>query len=403
MSSLPSIPEKAESLVVCAQTHIQVLAEKIGPRPAGSVAERQSMDYLSGLLSQWGYRVQREGVAFAPTPLYNLPYLIGAAALGVAGWMSTFFPWVALALPFLLMVLPQWSRQWVQSRKPTSCSENLLAELDRSGRSSPPSLLLCAHVDTARALPLREPRLLRIYSRTMDILQRFAWMIFAVALLQAWGWQVAQGLIYAVAGLGSLGAFWLAALQLSPLVRSEELSYSPGANDNASGVGVLLAIAEQLAEREGVSNSIAFLFTTAEEGGLYGARDFICNHLDWARTTAVVCLDMVGQGDHLYYVVKEGVFKPLQTSLDLQNALRQANPSIQPLWHTLRSGDYAAFCQAGFHAIGLESGGKSLADWRYHSIYDTVDGINPQMLREVLQTVLILLENYTEKSNASLI
>jgi len=35
--------------------HIEVLASKIGARPSGSSAERQALDYVSGLLSDWGY------------------------------------------------------------------------------------------------------------------------------------------------------------------------------------------------------------------------------------------------------------------------------------------------------------------------------------------------------------
>ncbi len=393
MSWSPSTPENILRLVARAQEHIEVLAGNIGPRPAGSLAERQTMDYLSGLLLQWGYEVQREPVAFAPSPRFNLPFLIGALFLGVAGWVSASFPFFALALPFLFMILPQWSRRWVQRRKPTLWSENVLAQQRHGISESAPSLLLCAHVDTALAVPLRNKRLLRLYSRTLDILQRFAWMIFALALLQTWGWQVADGLTMAVAALGSLGGLWLAFLQLLPLSKASVSDYAPGANDNASGVGVLLALAEEWAEHPTEERSVAFLFTTAEESGLYGARQFITDHPEWMNRTEVHCVDMVGNGDTLYYVAKEGVFNPLHTSPELQTRLRLANPAIQPLWHTLRSGDYAVFCQAGFRAIGLESGGKSLTDWSYHSVYDTPEKINPERIAEALRTLMAFLED----------
>ena len=392
MSWLPSTPEQLELCARRAMAHIEVLASKIGARPSGSSAERQALDYVSGLLSDWGYEVQREAVSFAPVPSLNFPYLLGAIALGVAGWVSGVFPWLALALPFFLMILPQWSRWWVQNRKPTHASENLLAKLDGK-RSEPPALLFCAHIDTARAVPLHHPWLLHLYSRTLDILQRFAWMIFALALLEAWGWPVAPGFLYSVAALGSLGGLWLAGLQLSPSP-AEELAYSPGANDNASGVGVLLAVAEELAKQDSLPLPIAFLFTTAEESGLYGGRDFVQAHPEWAKTTAVVCVDMVGKGDVLYYVAKEGIFNPLYTDRELQQAFLVANPSLQPLWHTLRSGDYAPFCQAGFRAISLESGGKSLTDWSYHTVFDTVEQINPEMLKKVIKTLSAFLEQF---------
>jgi len=392
MSWSPFTPEQIELCARRALTHIEVLARNIGARPSGSSAERQALDYVSGLLSGWGYEVQREAVAFAPVPSLNLPYVLGAMVLGLAGWVSRGFPWLALALPFFLMILPQWSRWWVQNRKPTRSSENLLAKLDGK-RLEPPALLFCAHIDTARAVPLHHPWLLRLYSRTLDILQRFAWMIFALALLEAWGWQVAQGFLYTVAALGSLGGLWLAGLQLIR-APAEELAYSPGANDNASGVGVLLAVAEELTKQAPLPLPIAFLFTTAEESGLYGGRDFVRAHPEWAKTTRVVCVDMVGKGEILYYVAKEGIFNPLYTDRELQQAVLLANPSLQPLWHTLRSGDYAPFCQAGFRVISIESGGKSLTDWSYHTTFDTVEQISPEMLKQVISTLSAFLEQY---------
>jgi hypothetical protein len=374
-------------------THLEVLAGKIGARPAGSPAERQALDYLDGLFRSWGYKVRREAVAFAPPVRFNLPYLLGAVALGVAGWVSQAVPWLALAVPFLLMILPQWSRWWVQNRKPSQASENVLAWLGGE-ELQPPVLLFCAHVDTARVVPLRHPWLLRLYSRTFDIVQRFAWMIFALALLQVWGWQIAEAVLYPVAALGSLGGLWLAVLQLLPTA-NKEAAYSPGANDNASGVAVLLALAEELATSASQPPSVAFLFTTAEECGLYGGRQFVKAHAEWAKTSSVICVDMVGSGEILYYVAKEGIFSPLYTDQQLQQALLQVHPALQPLWHTLRSGDYAAFCQAGFRAISLESGGKSLTDWSYHSVYDTPEKINPAMLQQALGVLIGFVQQNT--------
>lgn len=112
------------------------------------------------------------------------------------------------------------------------------------------------------------------------------------------------------------------------------------------------------------------------------------------KTTRVVCVDMVGKDEVLYYVAKEGIFNPLYTGRELQQAFLLANPSLQPLWHTLRSGDYAPFCQGGFRAISLESGGKSLTDWSYHTVFDTVEKIDPEMLKQVIKTLRTFLEQH---------
>ncbi len=52
---------------------------------------------------------------------------------------------------------------------------------------------------------------------------------------------------------------------------NDATSDSPGANDDASGVGVLLALAEAIAA-EGLESTVVLMATSGEEQGLYGAR-----------------------------------------------------------------------------------------------------------------------------------
>ncbi|MGB9521616.1 MAG: M28 family metallopeptidase, partial [Anaerolineales bacterium] len=263
-----------------------------------------------------------------------------------------------------------------------------------------PKIILSAHIDSAPALPFRNPIYLKGYSRAMDIIQRIAWMVAALALLQWIGISVGKAFVILVAILASLAGLlllftqWLTITQFQKS-KKENLSviYSPGANDNASGVGVLLALAEAFAQA-GLAEQVAFLFTSAEENGLYGARSFCASHENWRHNTFVICLDMVGKGENLFYVHKEGVFNPIYTSQSLNQLLLEANPHLKAVWYTLRSGDFAAFCRAGFPATSLQSGGHGLLDWRYHSVYDTADQIETPALQSVLETIGDLVINY---------
>jgi hypothetical protein len=70
----------------------------------------------------------------------------------------------------------------------------------------------------------------------------------------------------------------------------------PGADDNASGVAVALAVARDLAARRDVAGRVVFLFTGAEELGLYGARAYAATpSVPLSETRAVFNLDMVGR------------------------------------------------------------------------------------------------------------
>jgi len=70
----------------------------------------------------------------------------------------------------------------------------------------------------------------------------------------------------------------------------------PGADDNASGVAVALAVARDLAARRDVPGRVVFAFFGAEELGLLGAQAYVADPVHaLAETRAVFNLDMVGR------------------------------------------------------------------------------------------------------------
>ena len=73
-----------------------------------------------------------------------------------------------------------------------------------------------------------------------------------------------------------------------------------GANDNTSGVAVLLSLAEALAGRS-LPYTIRFVAFGSEEIGLYGSRHYVesLDEAELARITAMLNFDVVGSGPHL--------------------------------------------------------------------------------------------------------
>jgi Zn-dependent M28 family amino/carboxypeptidase len=81
-----------------------------------------------------------------------------------------------------------------------------------------------------------------------------------------------------------------------------------GANDNASGAALLLALAAYYA-RHPLSYSVAFLFFAGEEAGLYGSKEFTDQPvfpLDKVRF--LLNLDLMGNGDEGITVVNATEF-----------------------------------------------------------------------------------------------
>ncbi len=71
---------------------------------------------------------------------------------------------------------------------------------------------------------------------------------------------------------------------------------SPGANDNAAAVGILLNLIERLAASPPTNLRLRFLFTGAEELGYLGARHY-AREVDVGELAGVLSLELCGIGD----------------------------------------------------------------------------------------------------------
>jgi len=152
-----------------------------------------------------------------------------------------------------------------------------------------------------------------------------------------------------------------------------------GADDNASGVAVMIELAKALADSN-PSRSIAFVAFTGEEAGLLGSKHFVeamAPH-ELAGVNAVVNMDTVGQlGD-----------KPIQiyggsTSSDWQHIFRGVGftTGIQSNLITtdLASSDQQSFIDKGIPGIQISSG----ASLDYHRPSDTIDKVDGDGLVKV--------------------
>jgi len=369
--------------------HLSVLAEQIGPRPAGSPAEQQARAYVADCMSRWGYRCERQGLLFAALPRVFPTNLLAGAALLCSGWLLVEFPWLAISLPLIFALLPQGTRWLARNRQSNQASENLFC---RPGGQETTGihLVLCAHLDSAPASRLTSRWLRRLESRRMDIVQRTVVLLAAAALLQVLGVALPAWLLVALAGIGSLaGVAWL--LLETWGRESSRGAHSPGAHDNASGVSVLLALAEHYAAHPPGKLQIGFLFTTAEETGGHGARAFAATLPRSAPQPQFLVLDMVGAGEVLRWVSKDGLFLPLRSSARLNQIIQQVNPQVRELWYTLRSGDHAAFLEHGLQATALQTSGSLQAELAYHSPDDTLAVIEPPALQMTITTIMQMI------------
>lgn len=180
-----------------------------------------------------------------------------------------------------------------------------------------------------------------------------------------------------------------------------------GANDGASGVGVLLEIARQLGrERPGIG--VDLLMLDAEDGGNEGENDSWCvgtqywaQHTPYGNSDApryAIVLDMVGGRGARFH--RE------------QMSTMQAPSVVDKVWATAASighgdtfvnqpggalvDDHIYIYKAGIPAIDIvesrnEQTGSFPATW--HTLADNIDNIDRAPLKAVGETVMTLIRN----------
>lgn len=360
----------------------------LGPRPAGGEGERRARAYAAEVLHGLGFVLAEKPFHFPPQPRFFPYYLLPAAGFLLAAGLLPVAPWLSLGLPFLVLALPNLSDAVLARLPKTAVSANLLALPPGAGVGEL-DLLFCAHLDSARAVPAGPRFMQRLSAQIDDAAVRVAWLQAAAALLPLMGFPLA-GVFHlaflAVAGVLSAG---LIAVDLWQQLGTGG-AFSPGANDNASGAAVLLAVAGYLAESDPFEAKVGFLFTGAEEAGLYGAHAFAAQLAAAGQAPRVVNVDMIGAGDRLRLIERAGILRPRRTDPSLNALLERAEPEILRLVYRRRDGDFSAFLRCGIPAAGIEGRGTPRFWQAYHTLADTPERIDRGMLERTAAALAIL-------------
>jgi len=163
-------------------------------------------------------------------------------------------------------------------------------------------------------------------------------------------------------------------------------SMYPGANDDASGVAVMMEIARVFSSGAKPAWSVLFAAWSGEEEGFYGSRDYAQDpYFPLSGTVAYLNLDMVGFGQPLLGQVSES-YKDLRLI-----AMESANK----LDISVDFQDY----QGGSDNVSFEEKGVpnlTLIYWpdeAYHTPADTADHVSKENLRETGRlTTLVALK-----------
>jgi aminopeptidase YwaD len=177
-----------------------------------------------------------------------------------------------------------------------------------------------------------------------------------------------QNLAAVVRGKAQPDSFLIVSAHYDHLGMMGRATYFPGANDNASGVALLLELAAHYARPENQPTcSVVFLLFGAEEAGLVGSRYFVAHPLVLLpRIKFLVNLDLLGTGEEGATVVNGKVFEPAFQRLAALNEVHHYLPRLTARGRAANS-DHFPFSEAGVPAFFLYTRGGSTA---YHDVND---------------------------------
>ena len=172
---------------------------------------------------------------------------------------------------------------------------------------------------------------------------------------------------------------------------------SVGANDNASGMGVLLALAERLARppwsNQGVSVfpfTVRFIAFGSEEIGLHGSWHYVGQltdaELDDIRV--MINLDSVGSGTTLFVVGNPWLTRHVSEAAAREGVFLTTSRR----WFSGGFSDYFSFADAWIPTISFSGDDIS----RINSPYDTIAFVNPALLGDATVLILDLLASLEE-------
>jgi Peptidase family M28 len=358
-------------------------ARVIGATPRGSAteAERQAAQYVQeqckslaianvqlepfqGLRSLWLFLALAFGLA-----------LVGHAAFWLLRGTAGDYPALLIAvLAFVLSGFLIWRKfsfhdYPLRLSLPHAPSQNVVAVI-------PPvsdirqRVVLVGHLDSHRAVFWFATNLLVVIFGIISIITMYGiyfaipvYILAALTKIQLFAW---LGLV--------LAAFHFLAWFTG--VTADLGRYSPGANDNASGIGTALALAERLIAEPLQHTEVWLAFTGCEESGCDGMLSLIKAHGETLKEALFLDFEMVGIGDGLCYTSEEGNLHRQRISPEVEALLKEVGMPFD--LHSVKGPLVGAFSEGGtlweygFKAACLSAHYRNspfLAEW--HRLSDT--------------------------------
>jgi len=369
--------------------HIRYLSETIGGRGSCTPAERRAAEYAAEQMRFLGLADVRLETFRGATSTYR-PY---ALAFGVA-LLGALLAWVVpvrgtMAIAALLSALSAWgmlvesdfTASWLRWLLPKASSQNAVGVIPATAEVRN-HVVLSAHLDTHRTpIFYSSPTWHKLFGFlvTGALLSLVIGAVaYGLGALFGWHWVRWIGLV-----LAAMQAFLLALC-----IHADVTPFSPGANDDASGVGVILGLTERLREEPLAHTDVWLALTDCEETMAYGMVSFLDAHTAELGEGAVyIILDEVGLG-RIMFLTADGLLVKRKThprALELARSGATSLPELKVGEHVgIAYTDAAVATKRGLIALTVDALPPPDAEdaMHWHQMSDTLDHVDLQSLAD---------------------
>lgn len=378
--------------------HDDVAALAAMDRLPCSSGERAAAEWIAARMRDYGAHVTIDdelvhGTYYTPLGIYNA--IAVAGGLAVLAGRRTGAVAGALSAAGIFQDLTGGPRRWLRPLLRRAHTTNVVAEIGEPDAQH--TLVVHAHHDAARTSFIFDQTVPRF------IVDRMPWV-----MERRDRWPPLMGLVIggpaAVTAGGAVGsrrlAFWgtaVAAGTAAVMAHMIRQPVVPGANDNLTGVAVLLEVARRLSEEPpppGVR--VILLSAGAEEANQEGMLAFGRRHfgrLDRERTS-FLCLDTVGS-PHPVLIEGEGFLKmyeyPAGQKARVAAAARDAGVALRRDLRFTFATDGLVPLRAGYEVAAIGSITRHLVPANYHWPTDTAENVDYTAVANVTDVVMATL------------
>ena len=371
--------------------HIEEMASQIGPRAPTSENERRASEYIRSVLEKNGHdvRVDRFRSPSTFSWYYGVPCFLVLSS-PVIFLFSALLAFIIALLGMIFFLIEMNTRETISRLFPKGESQNVIARVMPKKKATK-RIVIVAHHDTSKPSISFHPKLIR-YFRTTIIL-----MIFSVIFVPT-----VYGLIIMFSLNGPL--FYVSIpfslyLLISVLVLiHRELAYEhvDGANDNATGIGVLLGLSQELSNSKPENTQVWLLSTGCEEVGCVGMIRFLEKYGKELADAYFICIDNVG-GGHIRYTKAEGLIKAFRCSERLVEQFRRSSSSqnidAEPFVCKIYPTNALPCLTRGHRAISILATDKKGLIHNWHWETDTVENLDDNIVNKAFDLVLDIVRS----------